>query len=344
GSSLNPWNTSKVPGGSSGGSAIAVAADLCVFATGSETAGSIRGPASWCGVTGLKPTYGRVSRYGVIAMASSTDSPGVLTKDVKDAAFLLNVLAGKDPYDATTSPVTPDNYLKSVDTESDVSEDLQGVTIGVPVEYMDAIQDKFYRARIEEALSVFAKLGAKIKEISLLDPKYSIAIYTILQRSEVSSNLGRFSGVRYGEKREEFNFENKKRILLGTYALSSGYYDQYYAKAQKARTLLVEDFKNAFKEVDLIFGPTMPGVALSVGESKNYSMFGELIDLLQEPSSIAGLPAISLPAGMQEGLPVGVQIIANYFEENLMLRVSSAFQKKTEFHKFKPSAQSYEHI
>jgi aspartyl-tRNA(Asn)/glutamyl-tRNA(Gln) amidotransferase subunit A len=326
----NPWNKQKVPGGSSGGSAAAVIADMCLFALGSETGGSIRGPASWCGVTGLKPTYGRVSRYGVVAMASSTDSPGLLTKTVGDAALILPIMAGKDPLDATTSPEPVSNYPDVADFT------LNGVKVGRPKPYLSLDIEKGVRELSDDFYSFLESHGAEIIDVDLIDPKYSIAVYTILQRSEVSSNLARFDGIRYGNDRTSFGFEAKKRMMLGAYALSSGYYDAYYSKAQKVRTLIVEDFDEVYKNVDVLVAPTMPCVALEKGESANNPMFGELMDVLTEPSTIAGLCGITVPAGFSEGLPVGMQIIGNRFSENLILSVADFYQSNTDYHKERP--------
>ena len=327
----NPWNLGKAPGGSSAGSAAAVASDMCIFAIGSETAGSVRGPASWCGVTGLKPTYGRVSRYGLIAMASSTDSPGPLTKTAEDAALVLQVLAGKDPLDATTSPKKPDFYHKDTKNCS-----LKGVKIGKPKSYFEIELEKEVRGKVDSAIKQLGELGAEIIEIDLLDPKYSIAVYTILQRSEVSSNLARFDGIRYGHDRSAFGFEAKKRMMLGAYTLSAGYYDAYYAKAQRVRTLIVEDFNKAFEKVDLIAGPAMPCVALDLGESDKSPMFGELMDVLAEPSSIAGLPGISVNCGFGDGMPVGLQLISPQFAESSVLGAAYIYQQNTPHHLQKP--------
>ncbi|MFC1625160.1 Asp-tRNA(Asn)/Glu-tRNA(Gln) amidotransferase subunit GatA [Patescibacteria group bacterium] len=327
----NPWNLNKVPGGSSGGSAAAVASDMCIFAMGSETAGSVRGPAAWCGTTGLKPSYGRVSRYGVIAMASSTDSPGPLTKSVDDAALVLSVIAGKDPLDATSSPDNTSDYL------SDLNKfDLKGIKIGKPKSYFEMDLEYGTRHRVEEACDVFEKLGAEIVEMDLLSPKYSIAVYTILQRSEVSSNLARFDGIRYGSDRTHFGFEAKKRMMLGSYALSSGYYDAYYAKAQKVRTLIVNDFNKAFESVDLLIAPSMPCIAMDLGESEKSSMFGELMDVLTEPSSIAGICGISIPVGIADNMPVGAMLMGNMNEEAKILGAAKIFQNSTDFHLERP--------
>jgi len=327
----NPWDYTKVPGGSSGGSAAAVAADMCIFATGSETAGSVRGPAAWCGITGLKPTYGRVSRYGLIAMASSTDSPGPLTKTVEDAAYVLEIIAGKDSNDATTAAIPTANYLASL-----ANYDLKGKKLGRPKSYFDIELSKGSRELLQIALDKLKELGAPIVDMDLIDPKYSIAAYTILQRSEVSSNLARLDGIRYGQPRTAFGYEAKKRLMLGAYTLSAGYYDQYYAKAQRVRTLLVEDFKKAFEQVDLIVSPPMPGPAIGLGESEKYPFFGELMDQLAEPSSIAGIPGISVPCGLENGLPIGVQFMGPMFSEAEILGAAYRFQQSTKFHLERP--------
>lgn len=327
----NPWNKTKVPGGSSGGSAAAVIADMCLFSTGSETGGSTRGPASWCGITGVKPTYGRVSRYGIVAMASSTDSPGPLTKTAEDAAIVLKVMAGKDPLDGTSTPIEVPDYSKEIRNYS-----LQGVKIGKPKSYFEANLEQGTKEKVEEALKVFTDLGAEIVEIDLLDPKYAIAVYTILQRSEVSSNLARLTGMRYGNTRDNFGFEAKKRIMLGTYALSSGYYDAYYSKAQKVRTLILESFNKAFEQVDLIVAPSMPCVAMDIGANESSSMFGELMDMLNEPSCISGHPGVSVPCGFYNDLPVGLQLIGKMNDESSILGALHRFQEATNFHKKRP--------
>lgn len=327
----NPWDTHRVPGGSSGGSAAAVASNMCIFSIGSETGGSIRGPASWCGVTGLKPSYGRVSRYGVVAMASSTDSPGPITKDVKDAAYVLSVIAGKDPRDATSSPLEVENYSPTKNFS------LKGFRIGKPKSYFNIDLEPGVKEKVEEAVKILEEMGAEIIDMDLLDPKYSIAVYTILQRSEVSSNLARLDGIRYGNDRTQFGFEAKKRIMLGTYTLSSGYYDAYYSKAQRVRTLIKSDFEDAFKKIDMIVAPSMPCIAPELGQSEKSSMYGELMDLLSEPSSVAGLPGISIPCGFSENMPVGLQFIGKFFDEKTLIEVSNLFQEGTDFHKDFPS-------
>ena len=332
GTTFNPWDLSKVPGGSSGGSAAAVASHMVLFATGSETGGSTRGPASWCGVTGVKPSYGRVSRYGIVAMASSTDSPGPLTKTAEDAAVVLRVMAGKDPLDATSLQTEVPDYLVEGKSFS-----MKGVKIGRPVSYFEMELEEGTRKKIDEAIDVFRTLGAEIIDVDMLSPKYSIAVYTILQRSEVSSNLARLDGIRYGNDRNSFGFEAKKRIMLGAYTLSSGYYDAYYAKAQKVRTLIKQSFDAAFEKVDLLVAPSMPCVALNVGESSNSPMFGEMMDVLNEPSCIAGVPGISVPCGFYNGLPVGVQIMSKINEESKIFGALFNYQKATGFHLEKPA-------
>ena len=322
GSTKNPWNTGYLPGGSSGGAAASVAADEAIAAIGSETAGSIRQPASWCGVVGLKPTYGRVSRYGVVAMGSSLDSPGPITKTVEDSALMLQILAGQDPLDATTSPNAVPDYLKNI------GKDIKGLKIGIPDDYFEGVDDEV-KTHVQEAIKTLEKLGATIKKINLFHPKYAIAVYTIIQRAEVSSNLGRYDGIRYGSARQDFGDEAKRRVMLGTYALSAGYYDQYYNKAMKVRTVIIEDFKKAFQDVDVIVGPTSPTVALTVGASEGQSMFGELADMLVEPSSIAGLSGINVPVGFSKaGLPIGMQIIGPQFAEELVLNVAFKYEQE----------------
>lgn len=331
GSTKNPWNVRHLPGGSSGGAAASIAADEAVAAIGSETAGSIRQPAAWCGVVGLKPTYGRISRYGVIAMASSLDSPGPITKTVEDAAIVLEVLAGKDVFDATTSLRKREKYTKGLVNKID------GLKIGVSDEYFEDVA-KEVSQKVMEAVMELERLGAKVKKIHLFSPKYAIAVYTILQRSEVSSNLARYDGIRYGNDRSFFGDEAKRRIMLGTYALSTGYYDQYYNKAQKVRTIIISDFDKAFKDVDVIIAPTSPTTALPIGASKDQPMFGEMADALVEPSSIVGLPGINVPCGFtKEGLPIGFQVIGPQFSESLILSAAYQFEQATEWYKQKPN-------
>ncbi len=330
GSTYNPWDISKLPGGSSGGSAASIAVDEIIGSIGSETAGSIRQPASWCGVVGFKPTYGRVSRYGLIAMCSSTDSPGPITKTVEDAAILLQVLAGKDEQDATTSSKEVPNYL------ANINNGIKGLRIGISEDYFKVAQPQV-KETVLKAIKTLEESGAQVKNLNLFNPKYAISVYTILQRAEVSSNLARFDGIRYGEKRDKFQEEAKRRIMLGTYCLSAGYYNAYYLKAQKIRTLICKDFEEAFENVDVIIGPTTPSTALPVGSSKNHPMFGEVADILVEPSTIAGLPGVNVNCGFtKENLPVGMQIMGPQFSEDLILRVANFYQQATDWYKRKP--------
>lgn len=336
GTTRNPWNIERLPGGSSGGAAASVAADEMIAAIGSETAGSIRQPADWCGVVGLKPTYGRVSRYGIIAMASSLDSPGPLTKTAEDAALILQVLAGRDLFDATTLPKPIEDYLK------DLNKKISGLKIGISEDYLEGVNEQV-REKVMDAVKLLEKMGATVKKLKLFSPKYAVAVYTILQRAEVSSNLARYDGIRFGHGRDYFASEAKRRIMLGTYALSAGYYDQYYNKAQKVRTVIVNDFQKAFQEVDVIIAPTNPTTALPIGASRDNPMFGEMADALVEPSSIAGLPGINVPCGFspstgsgQVGLPIGFQVIGPQFSESLILNVAHQYQINTEWRKEKP--------
>lgn len=322
GPTKNPFDISRTPGGSSGGSAASVAAGLSVAAIGSETAGSVRGPASWCGVVGLKPTYGRVSRYGVIAMGSSLDSPGPLTKTVEDAAYLLSIMAGKDPYDATSSAHPVSDYVHDMRKG-------RKLKIGISQKYFDGVEPAVKNA-VHKAIKTLEKLGHSIHEVTLMDPKYSISDYTIIQRAEVSSNLGRYDGVRYGAGRDVFGAEAKRRIMLGTYTLAHGYYDAYYKRAQKVRTLIIDDFKRVYNSVDVIVAPTMPITALKLGEFEKYPFFGEVMDVLLEPSSMAGLPAISMPCGVDgEGLPIGFQIMGPHLSEEIILDCAYQFEQET---------------
>lgn len=330
GTTKNPWDTGRLPGGSSGGAAASLAADECLAAIGSETAGSIRLPAAWCGTVGLKPSYGRVSRYGVIAMASSTDSPGPLTKTVEDAALILEVLAGKDPMDATTADVPVPSYSTLLKTP-------KKMTIGISDDYFTGV-DTEIAEKVQQALTVLEKKGHTIKKIELFDPQYAIDVYTILQRSEVSSNLARMDGIRFGHDRSYLGEEARRRIMLGTYALSSGYYDAYYKKAQKVRTVIIDNFKKAFEEVDVIIGPSTPVTALPLGATKDNPMFGELMDVLVEASSIAGLPGINMPVGFsKEKLPIGMQIMAKPFNEETILSLAYQYEQETNWRKEKPN-------
>ena len=324
GATKNPWDTSRSPGGSSGGTAAAVSAYLAPAGIGSETAGSIRQPASWSGVVGLKPTYGRVSRYGVIAMGSSLDCPGPLTLCVEDAAIILQTIAGKDQFDATSAPVPTEDYVAKM-------KEKKSYTIGIAKEYFEGLDDDI-RKSLEESIQVFKKLGFKTKEVSLLSPQYSISVYTIIQRAEVMSNLSRYDGIRYGNPRTFFGSEAKRRGMLGTYTLSYGYYDAFFKKAQKVRTLIIEDFKRAFKDVDFIIGTPSPVTAIKLGEFEKYPFFGELMDKFNEPGAMAGIPGISLPTGLdRNGLPMSLHLMANYFREADLLNASYQFEKETDF-------------
>ena len=342
----NPWDLDRVPGGSSGGSAAAVAADLCCFATATDTGGSIRQPASFCGVTGLKPTYGRISRYGVISMASSLDTIGVITKTVEDAALALEVLAGQDRFDATTGDAKVPEYSEQLKT------DLKGIKIGIPKEYfvegLDSGVEKVIRAAIDE----LKKLGAEIKEISLPHTDYAVPTYYVVASSEISANMARYDGVRYGPTAAnaknliEMYFENrtkgfgdevKRRIMLGTFALSAGYADKFYKNALKVRTLIKQDFDKTFKEIDLIAAPVAPTTAFCLGEKIDDPVQMYLADIFTAPASLAGVPGISVPAGFVDSLPVGLQLIANQWEEARLLSVAHAFQVATGHHLKKPS-------
>lgn len=332
GPTKNPHDHEKVPGGSSGGSAAAVAADLCVFALGSDTGGSIRQPASLCGVVGLKPTYGRVSRYGLIAMASSLDQIGPITKNVYDSARVLNVISGHDKFDSTTSKNPVPDFTKNIE------DSIKGLRVGVPKEYLSEGLDREVREKVEETISKLEKIGCKIKEISLPHSEYALASYYIIMPSEVSSNLARFDGIRYGHssknakilfetysksRAEGFGPEVKRRIILGTYSLSSGYYDAYYLKAQKVRNLIKQDFDKAFDEVDVIVGPTSPVTAFKLGEKNSDPLSMYLTDIYTVPVNLAGLPAISIPCGRgsKTEMPVGFHIIGKSFDEETLLRV-----------------------
>jgi len=313
----NPCDLRRVPGGSSGGSAAAVAADMCVFALGSDTGGSIRLPASFCGVVGLKPTYGAVSRCGLIAMASSLDQIGPLTKTVEDAKIVFEAIKGKDPLDST-----------SVESKVQSSKfKVQNLRIGIPKEYFVKGMDKEVEKIIKQAIKKYEKLGAKIEEISLPHTEYALAAYYIIMPAEASSNLARYDKVRYGEDRQEFGKEVRRRIMLGTYTLSAGYYEAYYLRAQKVRTLIKQDFNKAFQKVDVILTPTSPTPAFKLGEKITDPLTMYLSDVFTISVNLAGLPALSLPCGRVKGLPVGLQLIGNFFEENKILELAQLFEK-----------------
>ncbi len=324
GATKNPWDISRSPGGSSGGTAAAVSAYLAPAGIGSETAGSIRQPASWSGVVGLKPTYGRVPRYGVIAMGSSLDCPGPLTLSVEDAAIILQSIAGNDKFDATSASVPTEDYVSKM-------KEKKTYTIGIAQEYFEGL-DEDIKKSLGESIKIFEKMGFKTKKISLLSPQYSISVYTIIQRAEVMSNLARYDGIRYGNPRTFFGSEAKRRGMLGTYTLSYGYYDAFFKKAQKVRTLIINDFKRAFKEVDFIIGTPTPITALKLGEFEKYPFFGELMDKFNEPGAMAGIPGISLPTGLdRNGLPMSIHLMANYFRESDLLNASYQFEQETDF-------------
>lgn len=329
GPTLNPWDLSRLSGGSSGGSAAAISAQLAPIAIGSETSGSIRQPAAWCGVTGFKPSYGRVSRYGVISMASSTDSPGPITRDIADAALIASIIAGQDKLDPTSSPKPVDNYLDLL-----TKKDLKGMRIGLVKEYLLPTMRSEVKTLIQNAAAKFKELGAQVEEISLMDPKYAIGVYTVIQRSEVSSNLARFDGIRYGNGRELFGDEAKRRIMLGTFTLSAGYHDAYYKKAMAVRTKIINEFENTFKTYDAIIGAVSPGPAQKVGVTKNEPMFGEMEDVLINPTSLSGLTGVSAPCGFVDGLPIGLQITGNQFEETKILNIAKVYQDSTDFIKY----------
>jgi len=344
----NPWKRGTVPGGSSGGSAATVAADGAILALGSDTGGSVRQPASLCGVVGLKPSYGLVSRYGLVAFASSLDQIGPITKDVTDCAILLNVIAGHDPFDSTSAPVKPPDYSTYLD------KDIKGTRIGIPREYMGEGIDPDVRRVVERAVSVLRDLGASVDECSLPHTDYALATYYLIAPAECSSNLARFDGVRYGlhkegqsledmmsrTRREGFGPEVKRRIMLGTYALSAGYYDAYYAKAQKARTLIRKDFAEAFRRFDVLLSPTSPTVAFTAGERVDDPLQMYAADLCTIPVNLAGLPAISVPCGFSAGLPVGLQLMAPHFEEGRLFTVGHAYERATDWRRFRPVLDS----
>ncbi|MFC3749867.1 Asp-tRNA(Asn)/Glu-tRNA(Gln) amidotransferase subunit GatA [Paenibacillus sp. GCM10012306] len=341
----NPWDLERVPGGSSGGSAAAVAAGEVFFALGSDTGGSIRQPASYCGVVGLKPTYGLVSRYGLVAFASSLDQIGPITRNVEDSAYVLQAIAGYDAKDSTSAKVDIPDYLSAL------TGDVSGLRIAVPKEYLGEGVDASVREPVLAALKVLESLGATWDEVSLPHTEYAVATYYLLASSEASSNLARFDGVRYGVRADDgsglldlyhnsrslgFGPEVKRRIMLGTYALSSGYYDAYYLKAQKVRTLIKQDFDEIFQKYDVVIGPTAPTTAFKLGSQTEDPLTMYLNDILTIPVSLAGIPAVSVPCGFAEGLPVGLQIIGKEFDESTVLRVAHAFEQNTDHHKQRP--------
>jgi aspartyl-tRNA(Asn)/glutamyl-tRNA(Gln) amidotransferase subunit A len=343
--SRNPWDLSRVPGGSSGGPAAAVAAAEAIYALGSDTGGSIRQPAGFCSIVGLKPTYGLVSRYGLVAFASSLDQIGPMTKDVTDCALVMNVIACYDPKDSTSIPHPIPDY-----TESLISE-LKGLRLGVPKEYFVQGIEAGVEGVIRAAIGKLEELGARVEETSLPHTKYALAVYYIIAPSEASANLARYDGVKYGfsareaesmwdamDRTRQFGFgpEVKRRIMLGTYALSAGYYDAYYLKAQKVRTLIRQEFEKAFEKFDALITPTSPTVPFKIGEKVEDPLQMYLSDVCTLPINIAGIPGISIPAGFSDGLPVGMQILGKPFSEETLLHIAFAYEQATEWHKRRP--------
>ncbi len=331
GVTLNPWNKEYVPGGSSSGSGVSVAAGFTPVATGTDTGGSIRQPASFTNTVGLKPTYGRVSRSGIIAMASSLDSIGHFTKTVADSAQVLQITAGKDSMDATLTPKDIPNYLENL------RQGIKGMKIGVPKEFVEKGLQPEVKEVFEKAVKDFEALGAEIVEVSLPHTEYGIAIYYIIQTAEVSSNLARYDGIRYGNDRNTFGQEAKRRIMLGTYVLSAGYYDAYYKKAMQVRTLVKQDFEKAFEGVDALITPVSPTLPWKLGERVNDPLSMYLADALTVTVNMAGVPALSVPAGFSNGLPVGLQIIGPHFSENKLFQIGQAYEEKTNYWKETPS-------
>lgn len=347
----NPWDTDRVPGGSSGGSAAAVAAKESLVALGSDTGGSIRQPAAFCGVTGLKPTYGTVSRYGLVAFASSLDQIGPIARNVKDAAILLDVISGFDPMDSTSVKRDPVSYYDSICTPG---INLKGLRIGYPVEFFGDGLDEKVRVNLHNARKVFEDLGAEFVEVSIPSLDYALAAYYVIAPSEVSSNLARYDGVRYTfrnmeaknveemyktTRREGFGDEVLRRIMIGTYALSSGYYEDYYLKAQKVRTVVLRDFEKAFEKCDIIFSPATPTTAFKIGEKVNDPLAMYMSDIYTAPVNLTGLPGLVIPCGKSEGLPVGLQLIGKKFDEVTILIAGSAFQEATDYHKQLPKLE-----
>lgn len=341
----NPWDLERVPGGSSGGSAVCVSAMETPLSLGTDTGGSVRQPASLCGVVGLKPTYGRVSRYGAVAFGSTLDQIGTFARDVEDCALLNQYISGMDLRDSTTADIAVQDYKQSL------KMDLKGKKIGVPREYFGEGMDPEVRKSVMDALKVFQENGAEVKECSLPLSEYSLAAYYIISSAEASSNLARFDGIRYGHRAEEFKDsvdiyyksrsqgfgpEVKRRIMLGTYVLSAGYYDAYYKKALKVRNLIKNDFSRVLSEFDAIVGPTSPTTAFKIGEKSGDVLSMYLSDIYTVPVNVAGLPGISIPCGMANNLPVGLQIIGNYYREDVLFNLAYSFEQSTEWHKMRP--------
>jgi aspartyl-tRNA(Asn)/glutamyl-tRNA(Gln) amidotransferase subunit A len=345
----NPWNLERIPGGSSGGSAAAVAADECIAALGTDTGGSIRQPAACCGVVGFKPTYGRVSRYGIIAFASSMDQVGPITKDVRDSALLLEAIAGHDPLDSTSMDLAVPRYSESLTGE------IKGLRLGIPKEYFVSGMQTEVEQAVRRAVRELEKNGAIVEEVSLPHTEYAVAVYYIVATAEASSNLARYDGMRYGHRAnakdltetymisrdEGFGAEVKRRIMLGTYVLSAGYYDAYYLKAQRVRTLIRKDFDDAFKRVDVIVTPTAPTTAFKLGEKTQDPLQMYLSDIYTISINLAGLPALSIPCGFDaEGMPIGMQMIGRHFDEATILRAAHCYEQATEWHKQKPRMEN----
>ncbi len=347
GTTRNPWNPERIPGGSSGGSAAAVAADECIAALGSDTGGSIRQPASLCGVVGLKPTYGRVSRFGLVAFASSLDQIGPITKDVTDCAILLQAISGRDPKDATSADMPVPDFPASLTGE------IRGTTIGVPKEFFGKGMQPEVEEAVRAAITLLEEEGAEIRELSLPHTHYALATYYILATAEASSNLARYDGVKYGfrsddaadllemyqkTRAEGFGSEVKRRIMLGTYVLSSGYYDAYYRKAQQVRTLIRADFDQAFQSCDVLLTPTSPTTAFRIGERTDDPLRMYLSDIYTLSVNLAGIPGISIPCGLdREELPIGLQILGKHFDEETILKVAYAFEQRTDWHLKRPA-------
>jgi len=345
----NPWDLERIPGGSSGGSAAAVPADECIAALGTDTGGSIRQPAAYCGSVGLKPTYGRVSRFGLVAFASSLDQIGPMTKDVKDAAILLNAICGYDPLDSTSVNVDVPDYTEVIGKE------VKGMSMGIPKEYFMEGLDREVEETVKEAIKVLEGLGMEIKEVSLPHTEYAVAVYYLIAPAEASSNLARYDGVRYGYRTEEgtglldmyklsrsegFGTEVKRRIMLGTYALSAGYYDAYYKKASQVRTLIRNDFEKVFRECDVIVTPTAPTPAFKIGEKVDDPLKMYLSDIFTIPANLAGIAGISIPCGFStKRLPIGIQVLSNSFQEEKLLKVAHAYEQHTEWHLKKPDLE-----
>lgn len=343
----NPWDITKVPGGSSGGSSAAVSSDMAFASLGSDTGGSIRQPASYCSVVGMKPTYGLVSRFGLVAFASSLDQIGPFTKDVEDMAIMLNAIVGHDEKDTTSVNLEKLDYTKFLEN------DVKNMTFGIPTEFLKEGLNKDVKESFENSVNIFKNLGANIKEINLEYIKYSLSTYYIISMAEASSNLGRYDGIKYGyradnfedlidiykkSRTEGFGEEVKRRIMLGTYVLSSGYYDAYYKKAQKVRTLIINDFKRVFEEVDVVILPTAPNTAFKFGSKSANPVEMYLEDIYTVPVNIAGLPAISIPCGFdKDNMPIGLQLIAPAFEEKTLIKAAYTYEQNTEFHKMKPN-------